>query len=330
MILPLVFALLVVHPLNVHLPYLLFGLVQFALAVYIGCILPEDEPRLPIIVPDVGEEERMDEMTRLAGSSPARERYGAIRGPEHVRQKTVIYGVRYVDQSAAVRSTGRGPLFALKHPWVWVVLFSNVMMAASTGFLRVGVARAVDDGVGGGRMYAAGLFSLCAIVGVLSESLGTMLAGPRIGERKTTIGGILICVVGYGVLSKGWGLMAAAVLIAGGASAALVMTVTDLAKTTGIEVDGVVNCLSLMTGVMFGLGEIVGMIGGGWLYDLSGSFEKAAEVWHHLLGVGCALVMGAYAVGLVTHCMRPGTFWAFLWTGVQRPDEVQRQEPEQA
>jgi len=180
-----------------------------------------------------------------------------------------------------------------------------VVSAASTSFLRPVLTPFVTDELNGSRLFAASLFSLSALVGVISESVATTFISARIGIRNTVVLGLLICLAGFRLLQEQSWLTLAIVLLVAGSSSSLVMTLTDLSQTTNVDISGISNSLSLLAAFTFSVGEILGTLGAGLLNDHQGSFQLAVSKWSHFLLIACVVVLAPYLIGLVAQFLSP-------------------------
>lgn len=285
---------------NVFLPFLFAGTVQLILAFYITFGTPLN---------DLAKEGRWnDELAGLTSEPRASmgaygscaERPGAMTKSEHSHGE-----VARTTDAAELEEYDPGVLYALRHPWVWMVLFTMMISAASVSFVRPVLTPRVTDDLGGSRMFGASLFSLAALVGVVSESLATAVLSPRVGIRSTVVLGLLICLAGFRLLARKAWIAAAVVLLIAGSSSSLVMTLTDLSQTTQVNVVGVSNSLNLLAAVTFSVGEIGGTLAAGVLYDARGSFEETVVVWSHFLAVACVIVVTPYLIGILLQCLNP-------------------------
>lgn len=200
----------------------------------------------------------------------------------------------------------RGMCHALRHPWVWMILFTAFAMSASSALLRPLLAERVMRDLHRSVMFTAMLFSLWAVVRLFSESLSIALLPRCIGVRATGVVGFVFTVFAFHVLGKAEMTSLGFLIVAYGTGMGVVVTVTDLATTTRTDVDGVAHSLSLLASFTFGLGDVMGLVIGGYLFKARGSFEDVVQSWTGFLTVGCGIVTAPYVLGKLMQ-------WCGMW-----------------
>lgn len=305
MVSPVLFAFIATTRRNVFVPFLVSGVTQLCLACCIACALPAESISVSSNV-EHSSHEGGHLISGEAGAGPA---YGSVvDNDDNTSKGAELSDTEFADPDEEDEEDP-GLLHALRHPWVWMILFSLLVAASSASFLRPVLTPRVMDELQGSRLFAAALFSLCAFFGVVSEWLTAMVLSAKIGIRNTVILGLLVCLGGFRVLAEGSLIAVAVILIAAGSSTSLVLTVTDLSQTTQVRVSGISNSLSLLAAFIYSVGEIVGTVVAGVLYDTCESFEEAVARWYRFMVGACAIVLAPYLLGLFLQCLSP---WMFL------------------
>lgn len=278
---------------------------------------------LPLTRHEREDRRQAGESDRLAATSNLVHSYGAVSSAvDDVRVSNAYDAVGHapMGRKEAISSVvladvereedmDRGVWHALRHPWVWMILFTALATSASSTFLRPLLVEKVVKDLHGSVMFVGVLFSLWALVRLLSESISLTLLSRRIGVRAAGVVGFVVTVFGFHVLGKVGLLSVGFLIIAVGTGMGAVVTVTDLAITTRTDVDGVTHSLSLLASFTFVVGDVVGLIGGGYLYEVRGSFERSVESWTRFLTLGCAVVMTPYVLGKLVQWLG---LWGFL------------------
>lgn len=318
---PVVFAFFATTRRNVFIPFLISGVTQLSLALYIALVLPAENVSSQLLLATGSDAELFpsgQEGHRLVSTEEgAASGYGAIAAIDDATAKPLQATQHQAPEPEEEEEDEEDPgvLHALKHPWVWMVLFSMLVAASSASFLRPILTPRITDELQGSRMFAASLFSLCALVGVVSESFAITVLSVRLGIRNTVILGLLVCLGGFRILGEKSLLSFAVILVVTGSSTSLVLTVTDLSQTTQVNVIGISNSLSLLAAFTFSVGEILGTVAAGLLYDAYGSFVESVARWCRFLVIACAIVLAPYLMGLFIQCLSP---WMFLVTARRR------------
>lgn len=309
---PVVFVFFATTRDNVFIPFLASGVTQLSLALYLTFVLPAENVGSQLNESDAEQSPSGQEGHRLVSTEEgAMSAYGSTADYDNAAAKPLRTTQPQAPDSDEEEEDEEDPgvLHALKHPWVWMVLFSMLVAASSASFLRPVLTPRITDELHGSRMFAASLFSLCALVGVVSESLAITVLSARLGIRNTVILGLLVCLGGFRILGEKSLISLAVILVVAGSSTSLVLTVTDLSQTTQVNVFGISNSLSLLAAFTFSVGEIIGTVVAGLLYDAYDSFEESVSKWSRFLVIACAIVLAPYLMGLFIQCLSP---WMFL------------------